>query len=167
MEAKITITVIVAIVAAAVIFFIFKAVRHWGERTDRIMDSISDMGNRMENIERGVDNIRITTEKLIQETQETGRALQELQERSVKMLAEKSAVNEEESERKNRIEIAEFRAEEKKNEDILETIRNAEKLSEEVNGDLKNQVEDLEKELLELKKQKEKLEFDINARIRD
>lgn len=156
MEAKITITVIVAIIAAVVIFMIIKAVRQWGERTDKIMDSINDMGERMENIERGVDNIRITTEKLIEETQETGRALQELQDRSVKMLAESSQAQNEQV-----IEEAE------ENDDILETIKNAEKLSEEVNEDLKTQVADLEKELQELKKQKKKLESDINARIRD
>lgn len=156
MEAKITITVIVAIIAAVVIFMIIKAVRQWGERTDKIMDSINDMGERMENIERGVDNIRITTEKLIEETQETGRALQELQDRSVKMLAESS-----QAQNGPVIEEAED------NDDILETIKNAEKLSEEVNEDLKTQVADLEKELQELKKQKKKLESDINARIRD
>lgn len=156
MEAKITITVIVAIIAAVVIFMIIKAVRQWGERTDKIMDSINDMGERMENIERGVDNIRITTEKLIEETQETGRALQELQDRSVKMLAESSQPQNEQ--------VIE---EDEENDDILETIKNAEKLSEEVNEDLKTQVADLEKELQELKKQKKKLESDINARIRD
>ena len=149
-EIKIAVTVLIIAAVAVIIGLLLRSTRLWYWKTDKIIDSIDEMGNRIDSIEKGMDSIKINTERLIEENRLTNEALYALQERTVMLL---EASREKEVSEEEPLQI----------EELSETV-----LEESETGTaLKEQVDDLEKSLQELKKQKEQLEADINARIRD
>lgn len=148
-EVKIAVTVLIIAAVAVIIGLLLRSTRLWYWKTDKIIDSIDEMGNRIDSIEKGMDSIKISTERLIEESKLTNEALFAIQERTLMMLEAKEEDAAEEAAA------------------LIEEISPAEPLETEVGEEIKEQVEDLERSLQELKKQKEQLEADINARIRD
>lgn len=148
-EVKIAVTVLIIAAVAVIIGLLLRSTRLWYWKTDKIIDSIDEMGNRIDSIEKGMDSIKISTERLIEESKLTNEALFAIQERTLMMLEAKEEDAAEEAAA------------------LIEEISSAEPLETEVGEEIKEQVEDLERSLQELKKQKEQLEADINARIRD
>lgn len=148
-EVKIAVTVLIIAAVAVIIGLLLRSTRLWYWKTDKIIDSIDEMGNRIDSIEKGMDSIKISTERLIEESRLTNEALFAIQERTLMMLEAKEEDAAEEAAA------------------LIEEISSAEPLETEVGEEIKEQVEDLERSLQELKKQKEQLEADINARIRD
>ncbi|MBE6020237.1 MAG: hypothetical protein IJC41_05025 [Firmicutes bacterium] len=148
-EVKIAVTVLIIAAVAVIIGLLLRSTRLWYWKTDKMIDSIDEMGNRIDSIEKGMDSIKISTERLIEESRLTNEALFAIQERTLMMLEAK----EEEAAKEAAA--------------LIEEISSAEPIEAETGEEIKEQVEDLERSLQELKKQKEQLEADINARIRD
>lgn len=149
-EIKIAVTVLIIAAVAVIIGLLLRNTRLWYWKTDKIIDSIDEMGNRIDGIEKGMDSIKISTERLIEENRITNEALLALKEQAL-MIQENSSKNE-------ILELDMGAA-----EDLPDTLCE----DSDTGTELKEQVNDLERSLRELKKQKEQLEADINARIRD
>lgn len=149
-EIKIAVTVLIIAAVAVIIGLLLRNTRLWYWKTDKIIDSIDEMGNRIDGIEKGMDSIKISTERLIEENRITNEALLALKEQAL-MIQENSSKNE-------ILELDMGAA-----EDLSDTLCE----DSDAGTELKEQVDDLERSLRELKKQKEQLEADINARIRD
>lgn len=149
-EIKIAVTVLIIAAVAVIIGLLLRNTRLWYWKTDKIIDSMEEMGSRIDSIEKGMDSIKINTERLIEENRLTNEALFALQERTMLML---EAAKEKEGAEEEAL--------------LIEEIPEDEKEAPSAGEELREQVDDLERSLQELKKQKEQLEADINARIRD
>lgn len=142
---KLTVTVFVIAAVLVIIWLLLRNIRLWYWKTDKIIGSMDEMGERMDSLEKGMDSIKISTGKLMEENRITNGALLMLQGKALVALESGEEAADQASLFSGESEEAEG----------METPAVGE------------QVKDLEKALQELRKQKEQLEADINAKIRD
>jgi len=116
----------------------------------------------MDELENGIDNLKISAEKLSESNRQTNLALLALQDKSRQLLELQNEINTRASQL---LLLQEAADEETASEDAEASVQQAD------SGigpqDIRSQVADMEQALNELKKQKELLEKEINARIRD
>lgn len=153
-EVKIAVTVLIIIAVAVIIGLLLRSTRLWYWKTDKIIDSINDMGGRIDHMEEEMGSVKISAERLIEEIRFTNDALFAIREQ-IALLPEagEQSQPEESEESPAGTETAGAEAPENEKPGTGEILR--------------EQVDDLEKALRELRKQKEQLEADINSRIRD
>ena len=158
---KLTLTVLIIAAVVVIIWLLLRNIRLWYWKSDKIIDSMNDINSRVSDIENSMDSLRISTEKLIENSRSTNAMLMSLQENSRKLLELQNRINEETSEILRLKEAAETLQ--------LEAGSTASETQKNLNEEesLLGQMQNMEKAVAELKRQKEQLEADINARIRD
>lgn len=182
MVIKIAATVMIVAAAGVVIWLLLRSIRLWYWRTDEITGTIKEMGNKIDSLEKGLDNVKVSTEKLVSETREVNAKL-EFFDAELRRLGE---YGQRQEFRKCQIEGGkdysdageydgnpglEERGIINRNSDGENKVnKDTRKDGAGMSGEeipVMSQVEELEKELESLKKEKEKLKAEINARIRD
>ena len=66
-EVKIAVTVLIIIAVAVIIGLLLRSTRLWYWKTDKIIDSINDIGGRIDHMEEEMGSVKISAERLIEE----------------------------------------------------------------------------------------------------
>lgn len=144
-EAKLIITGVIILVVLIAAWLLLRNIRLWYWKTDRIIDSIDEIGQRVLEMEKNIDQIKIKTEVLL--TNQEVPKLEEKVEETIELAAVFSGKKLLESE-------------------VLEILsENVEEEQERAKQE-EERLQSVTEALAELEKQKEQLEADINARIR-
>ena len=65
-EVKIALTVLIIIAVAVIIGLLLRSTRLWYWKTDKIIDSINDIGGRIDHMEEEMGSVKISAERLIE-----------------------------------------------------------------------------------------------------
>ncbi|GEM_PF-2541786 len=170
---KIIVTLLIAAAAGVAVWLLLRSIRLWYWRTDEITGSIREMGNKIDNLETGLDNVKISTEKLVSETREVNARLEsfdaklrQLKETGYRQIEGSTEGLDDILREKPVLPEGDIPDE----REAVSDSENAPEVGESISGEekeVKRQVENLEQELENLKKEKERLKAEINARIRD